>query len=165
LTSTPPIDVILTHHRRHFARLFVMWLIALVLPLQTAAVGVFAALGPAHIHQQLSAKPLVLHDFRRGKLPPAARQHVFASLGHFHADTSVARHRHAADDASVVAVHDDGVDGSGESAGGNGLSLFALAPALFAWSAPPAATSAIEHARWQPLAGFTVPIERPPRRS
>ena len=47
------------------------WLLALVLPLQGMAVGVFTAMGPAHIHEPADAH-WVLTDFRRWKPSPVS---------------------------------------------------------------------------------------------
>jgi hypothetical protein len=144
-------------------RLLVMWLLALVLPLQGAALGVFAAKGPAHLHKVAAATtPLELDDVRRWKVAPVAEPHVFAALGHIHAGSTPQRHHHARSDASVVVTAADAPDAD-EAVGASGLSVLALIPALTAPGAGRAAPPAVPHSGWQPRTGFTVPLDRPPR--
>lgn len=147
-------------------RLLVMWLLALVLPLQGAAVGVFAAKGPAHSHADAipgaAARPMLLDDVRRWKASPIADTHVFAALGHVHAGSTPQRHHHARSDASVVVTSADAPD-SDEAVGASGLSVLALIPSLAAPGLGEAAAPAVPHSGWQPRTGFTVPLDRPPR--
>ena len=154
-------------HRTLFAqrttRLLVMWLLALVLPLQGAALGVFAAKGPAHLHKVAAATaPLVLDDVRRWRVAPVAEPHVLVALGHTHAGNASQRHYHARSDASVVVTGADAPD-TDEAVGAGGLSVLALIPSLAAPGAGSAAPPAVPHSGWQPRTGFTVPLDRPPR--
>ena len=142
-------------------RSVVLWLLAVVLPVQGAAVGVFTALGPAHVHRAPDA-PLVLHDVRRWKPAVATPTHVFAGWGHFHAGTAPQRHHHAIDDGSVVRSAADTPDAD-EALSASALSVLALIPAVPAW-APPRATASLDaHPLWAPQTGFIRLLDRPPR--
>ena len=151
---------------QRITRLLVLWLLALALPLQGAALGVFGAQGPAHLHMaanpSAAARPLVLDDVRRWKTAPIAQPHVLASVGHFHTSPSAQRHHHARNDASVVATGADAPD-TDEAVGSGGLSVLALIPSLASPRAGEAAAPAVPHSGWQPRTGFTVPLDRPPR--
>ena len=148
---------------RRLARLLVMWLLAIVLPLQSTAVGVFAAKGPSHVHRAAAAT-LVLEDVRRWKPAPVARGPVFASLAHSHehAGGQALRHLHGRDDASVVTTGDD-TELADEALGASSLSVLALIPAFALPSHHEAASPEMARAGWRPLTGFIEPLDRPPR--
>jgi hypothetical protein len=144
-----------------------MWLLALVLPLQGTAAGVFGVLGQSHIHRSAQRAPatLVLEDVRRWKAPVAeAPAHVLTGIGHFHAGAAPQRHRHAQGDDSVVALKGEPVDGD-EAPGFDIVSGLALLPAVTVWSS---AARGSAHGAWRPWAARCVsvePFERPPRRA
>ena len=148
----------------NLTRTIVLWLLALVLPLQGAAVGVFTAMGPAHVHRIAEAAPLVLTDFRRWKPTPVAQAHVFAALGHFHAGAASQRHYHDVDDESVVRIEANAPDAD-EALSAAAVSVLALIPAVMAWVAPQAVASLDAGPLWAPRTGFTGRLERPPRRA
>ena len=143
-------------------RIVVLWLLALVLPLQGAAVGVFTAIGPAHVHRAAEAPPLVLTDFRRWKPTPLAQAHVFAALGHFHAGTVSQRHYHGVDDGSVVRTDANAPDAD-EALSAAAVSVLALIPAAMMWAAPHAAAPLDAGPLWALRTGFIGPLDRPPR--
>ena len=157
-----------------------MWLVAVVLPLQGAAVGVFSAMGPAHIHQRAEA-PLVLEDVRRWRPPPVASAPAYTTAlawvghaghaGHLHPDAAPQRHHHAADDGSMVrtganspldsADADEALGASALSA----LSVLALIPAVPAWADATAPTDAASRPHWALRTGFVDFPDRPPKRA
>lgn len=153
-------------HRTLFAqrttRLLVMWLLALVLPLQGAALGVFAAKGPAHLHKVAAAAPLVLEDLRRWKPTIAATAPVATLFGHVHAGAVAQRHHHARADGSVISTPDETADADG-ALGASAPSVLALIPAASAWGSPECVAAA--HA--PPLGALQTrhvsPLDRPPR--
>ena len=161
----PPYPSTLQTRNARRLRVLVMWLLALVLPLQGTAAGVFGVLGPNHIHRgaQRASATLVLEDVRRWKRPVAeAPAHLLVGLGHFHAGASAERHRHAQSDDSVVAVKGDPADGD-EAPGFDIVSGLALLPTVTVWSG--AARHTVRTA-WRPWAARCVsvePLERPPR--
>ena len=145
-----------------------MWLLALVLPLQGSAVGVFAVMGPSHLHKP--AEPaLVLTDFRRWRPSPGLQTHVVSRLGHAHASAAPQRHFHDPLDGGVVGSGD--IDASGpldaDEARGASLSpaaVLAMIPAAPVW-APRAGPDALaERPLWALRTSFTEPLDRPPRR-
>lgn len=144
-----------------------MWLLALVLPLQGTAAGVFGVLGPNHTHRGAQRAPtaLVLEDVRRWKVPVAeVPVHVLAGLGHFHAGAAPQRHRHEQGDDSVIALKGEPVDGD-DAPGFDTVSGLALPPAVTVWSA---ARLESVHGAWRPWAARCAgvePLERPPRRT
>ena len=144
------------------------WVLALVLPLQGMAVGVFTVMGPAHIHEPADAS-WVLTDFRRWKPSPVRETEVFAFLGHSHRAASPQRHYHAYDDRSVVRTGDDGPLNSpdadeGPSASALLASVLALLPTFTGWGSPQERVSALAwRALWTPLTGFSEPLDRPPK--
>lgn len=151
-----------------------MWLVAFVLPLQGTAVGVFSALGPAHIHQRAEAR-LVLEDVRRWRPTPVASPPAYAAalawVGHSHPDAAPQRHHHATDDASVVAAGAnsplDTADAD-EALGAcalSALSVLALIPALPAWADTAASTDAAARPPWTRRTGFVDFPDRPPKRA
>ena len=144
-------------------RVVVLWLLALVLPLQSAAVGVFTAIGPAHVHRAAEA-PLVLTDFRRWRPTPVAKAHVFTAVGHFHAGTASQRHYHNVDDGSVVRTEAKAPDAD-EALSAAAVSVLALIPAVAMWAAPRATASIDTGPLWALRTGFTGPLDRPPRPS
>lgn len=145
-------------------RTVVLWLLALVLPLQGAAVGVFTAMGPAHVHRAAEGPPLVLTDFRRWKPSSVAPVHVFAALGHFHAGTASQRHHHDADDGSVVRTEANAPDAD-EALSAAAVSVLVLIPAVMMWAAPHTVPSLDAGPLWAPRTGFTGRLDRPPRRA
>ena len=152
---------------RRSIRCLVMWLLAVVLPLQGTAVGVFAVMGPAHIHKQTDA-PLVLTDFRRWRPSPVRETHVFTFSGHVHGSASLQRHFHAYDDASVVRTGDDGplnsLDADEGSTSGTSLaSVLAMIPAVTAWAPLKGPSSLAERSHWTLRTGFIEPLDRPPK--
>ena len=158
-------------------RFVVMWLAALVLPLQGTAVGVFSAMGPAHIHQRAEA-PRVLEDVRRWRPAVAASAPAYAAalawVGHSHPDAAPQRHHHAADDDSVQRTEanspldnadaDEAMGASGLSAL-SALSVLALIPALRAWADAAASTDAASRPPWAMRTGFVEFPDRPPKRA
>ena len=155
-----------TAFTRRCTRILVLWLLATVLPLQGAAVGVFAAMGPAHIHLRADVAPRVLEDFRRWRPAPVPQAHVFTSLGHFHAIGAPQRHYHGFDDASVVRTGDDGPLSSpdaDEATSASLASVLALLPTPMAWAPPTAPDARATRPRWQPQTGFIALLERPPK--
>ena len=147
-------------------RLLVLWLLALVLPLQGAAIGVFAAKGPAHLHAaanpRAAARPLVLDDVRRWKPSPLAGSHLRSAREHTHGGHSPLRHHHGRSDASVVLTGTDAPE-TDEAVGAGGLSVLALIPLLAPPRAGDVSPPAVPRSGWQPSTGFTVPLDRPPR--
>ena len=154
---------------RRLTRTLVMALLAIVLPVQGAAAGVFSAIGPAHLHQSVRAAPaaaLVLEDFRRWKPAPVVQTHVFTALGHVHAGASPQRHHHAVDDASVVRTGGDGpLDGpdADGALSASAVSVLALIPGAAVWTAAEATADPATRPSWTWLTGFTQPLERPPQ--
>lgn len=135
-------------------RRIVVWLLALVLPLQGLAATLVQVRGPAHVHARSEART-VLVDFRR---PP--------SLAHVHAH-GVAHHHHGADDASVTFVDGDRFgDAQPHDAGtaGDAAGAFLPLPAeAVRWLG-----AAIGHLRragpaWTPTTTDPTRLERPPR--
>ncbi len=141
-----------------------MWLLALVIPLQGTAAGVFGVLGPSHIHRGAQRAPaaLVLEDVRRWKAPVAeVPVHLLAGFGHFHAGADAKRHRHATGDDSVVALKGEPVDGD-EAPGLDIVSGLALVPTVAVWTS---AAQGSAHGAWRPWSARCVsvePLERPP---
>jgi hypothetical protein len=144
--------------------MLVLWLLAVVLPLQGAAVGVFGVNGPLHVHRAANA-PLVLEDVRRWKAPQARfESHGSHALAGPHGGAFAQRHHHAGVDPSVVSTPDDR-PGADEAIGVAGLALLATAPGAAPWHAPDAASRGVSpRLRWSWCSGFTTPLERPPRR-
>lgn len=143
------------------------WLLALVLPMQGMAVGVFTVMGPAHIHKLPDAEP-VLTDFRRWKPSPVRHAELFAFLGHSHGSVALKRHYHAYDDRSVVRTGEDGpLSGAdaddGPSASATLASVLALMPAVTRWVPPEVSGPLASRARWALLTGFIEPLDRPPK--
>ena len=139
-----------------------MWLLTLVLPFQGAALGVFAAEGPAHLHRATSARPLVLNDVRRWKIAPAIEPLSFAPLTHGHAGGSPQRHHHARSDASVVAANDD-VPDTDEAVGASGVSLLALIPELAVGGVAERVAAARIAAPVVLRTRSVAPLDRPPQ--
>ena len=152
-------------------RIAVLWLLAIVLPLQGSALAMFAAMGPAHMHVQAQpATPLVLEDFRRWRPAPVAQAHVFTSLGHFHASAAPQRHHHAFDDTSVVRTDDTGASNGADidealTASGSLAGVLALIPALAPWHAAKLSRAIEPGPLWTPQTGFTLRADRPPKRA
>ena len=149
-------------------RVVLMWLLALVLPLQGAAVGVFPVMGPAHVHAPADDSR-VLTDFRRWRPSPAPESHVLASLGHFHGAASPQRHHHSYDDGSVVRSGGDDALNSrnsdeGPSASASLAGVLAMLPAAMTLAVPKSPGSLASRPQWTSLTGFIDPPERPPKR-
>ena len=156
-------------------RFIVLWLLAFVLPLQGAAVGVFSAMGPAHVHQRVEA-PLVLEDVRRWRAAPVAKAPALATafstalawVGHSHASAAPQRHHHTADDDSVVRTGDAGPPDSpptDEALGASALSVLALIPAVPAWADAATPADAAARPPWTLRTGFVAFPDRPPKRA
>jgi hypothetical protein len=125
-------------------RWIVTCLLAVVLPVQGAAIGVFAAKGPAHVHQPTRAAPLVLEDFRRWRPASVAQAHVFAA-------------------DSVVQTGTGGADAD-EALGAHALSVLALIPNVDKRALPWAPGTLSAGPLWALQTGFIEPLDRPPRR-
>lgn|GEM_PF-1651589 len=167
LQSNCPIDTVSkpqhpAFHSRRIARLAVMWLLAIVLPLQGSAAVIFGAMGPAHSHRIAAAPAPVLEDFRRWKPAVQPQQHVLTALGHFHAGNSLQRHRHDRSDSSVVPAAAD-VGDTDEAAAASAIAVLAPIPSLVAWLPPPSVAVEASRPLWPPLTGFIPRLDRPPR--
>ena len=161
------VTLTLSSFSRRSTRLILMWMFAVVLPLQGMAVGVFAALGPAHFHKP-TEEMLVLEDVRHRKPSRIHKPNVFAFLGHTHGSASQ-RHYHAFDDASVVNLDlqstangssvDEGVIASGLLA-----SLCAMNSGHLPW-APLQGSNALAPMRpsWTAINVIVEPLDRPPK--
>lgn len=143
-------------------RLLVTWLLALVLPLQGAALGVYAAKGPSHLHKAVAAHPLVLEDLRRWKPAAAAESRVAARIGHVHASAVAERHHHSRDDGSVMAHADETADAD-EALGSATPSVLALLPAAGVWGSPERVAAAHAPASAVLRSRCVAPLDRPPR--
>lgn len=139
-----------------------LWLLALVLPLQGAALVVFAAKGPAHLHGVAATTPLVLEDLRRWKPSIASTARVTARAGHVHGSAAAERHHHARDDSSVIRTPDDTGDADG-ALGTSAPPVLAMIPAQGAWGTP----ERVVAANAAPLDALKTrhvsPLDRPPR--
>lgn len=130
--------------------------------------GVFTAMGPAHIHKPTEAV-LVLEDIRRWKPRPARQPKLWALGGHSHGSVWVQqRHYHAHDDTSVVDVGaDPGVSGSGAgeslSASASLAAFWALRPGAISWEPSQAANALASRPLWSPMSVVVDPLERPPK--
>jgi len=102
---------------------------------------------------------------RRASTPAAvALRHVALPFGHFHAGAPE-RHRHAVDDASVVAI-DDGasaIDGDAALAAAAFAGSVAPPAARFVWSVTAPGDVRATRAAWTPRTHDPAPPERPPR--
>lgn len=153
---------------RRSTRLALMWLIAMVLSLQSMAVGVFTALGPSHVHK--AAQPvLVLEDVRRWN-PSPARESLPALFGHSHASASPQRHHHAFDDSSVVKQGvDSTANGSsvddGLSAGSLLVPFWTMSSGTVAWQSLRASSALASCPFWTSTSVVVEPPERPPKRA
>lgn len=148
-------------------RLVLMWLLALVLPMQGSAVGMFTVLGPAHTHQATDSS-LVLTDFRRWKSAPVRGPDVFAFPGHFHGSATARRHHHSAADTTVIRTGEDSVSRSADVEDGLNasvafVSLLALMPAVAPWAPAALDNSFGRRPLWRPVTGFNPPLDRPPK--
>ena len=145
-----------------------VWLLALLLPMQAMAAGVFTVMGPAHFHKPSQA-PLVLNDFRRWHPSPLPQPAAFAFSGHSHGAATQQRHHHARGDASVVRSGQDGPMNSldadeGPSAAASLASVLAILLEWPAWKPCPSVAPLASHAGWALLTGFDRPPDRPPMR-
>lgn len=140
-----------------------VWLLAVLLSLQAAAASVLAIHGPLHVHRASAA--VVLEDVRRTSAPALmVVRHVGLPFGHFHAGAPE-RHRHAIDDASVVALEDGG---SGAVSVDAALVLAALAGSAaigepFVCALPRLRDVRAMRDAWTPRTHVPAPPERPPR--
>lgn len=145
-----------------------LWLLALVLPLQGSAAVVFGAMGPAHAHRAASAAAPVLEDLRRWRpaVQPAASGFAALGLGHAHAHAgnAVQRHYHARTDGSVVPADLGDVGDTDEGAGVSAVAVLALLPRVAAWAPPGAASADASRPFWAELTGFMPRRDRPPKR-
>ena len=155
---------------RHRTRNSLLWLLALVVPFQCGAALWRSAAGPAHVHAPVVAvAPLLLQDVRRGgpalsdAAPPSAIR--TAIHGHLHAE----RHRHLADDGSIVPVKDgvldraDSLDDGGTASSGAFSGLVPLLAAWPAWQGLATAEALPAADAWEPSSHVGMPLERPPR--
>ena len=157
----------LSSFSRRTTRLVLTCLFAVVLPLQGMAVGIFAALGPAHFHKP-AEEMLVLEDVRHWKPSRLHQPNFLAFLGHSHGPASQ-RHYHAFDDVSVVNLeldstsHGTSVD-EGVSASGLLASLCAVHPGRMIWT-PLQGLNALAPMRpfWTAISVVVEPLDRPPR--
>ena len=163
----------MSFHRRTFTharvRHVLIWLLALLLPMQTTAAGVFTVMGPAHFHKPSEA-PLVLTDFRRWHPTPLRQTQAFALLGHSHGAAAQQRHHHASGDFSVVRAGQDGATISadideGPSAAASLASVLAMIPECLPWVPSRSRGPLASHFAWALLTGFDEPPDRPPMRS
>ena len=146
----------------------IAWLLLALLPLQAAAVSVMGTKGPAHAHRTTAGARLVLDDLRRAApAPDRATAIEVAAPRHVHADGPVARHRHAAGDASVSYAIDDAgniLALSDDASSHAGWALWvALLPDGLSWHAPapPHLAAPGTVADWRDHC--PDPDERPPR--
>lgn len=156
--------------RRGFAALarpLLVWLLALICPLQASAALAFAVEGPLHSHR-LAARAAVLIDFRRDIAPAVgAESHTVFGLGHFHVHAAAQRHRHAESDASVVRSTAD-LAGQLASDEGGGLlislaSFLAMISSSNSWQPPAAAHALPMPMLWSASDCTPRRTERPPR--
>lgn len=152
---------------RRFTRLALMWLLAVVLPLQGMAVGVFTALGPSHIHKAAQSV-LILEDVRRWKPSPVRESKLPALFGHSHESASAQRHYHAFDDGSVVNLGADSTaNGSsvddGLSTGTLLASFWVLNSEAVAWQPLQASNALASRPFWTSMSVFVEPHDRPPK--
>lgn len=156
------------HPVRHL-RLLVVWLLALVVPLQGLAVCLLQVRGPGHAHVQATEDTLLGADFRRNlgrrmTVDPVRRVLLEAAHGHPHFEARF--HYHAMDDASVRYVDGDGFGGAlGDDGGaaGDGLAWFVPLPASgVRWSDPGQGALPDAGPRWTPTGAFRPRLDRPP---
>jgi hypothetical protein len=150
-----------TPFKHRAMRVIVTWLLALVLPVQGTAVGIFAVIGPAHVHTTTQS-PVVLEDFRRWRPAPAVQTHVFADWGHFHAGAAPQRHHHDVHDGSVVRTD---VDDADEALDANVPAALALIPSVATYAPPRATGATAARPLWAMQTSFVEPLDRPPRRA
>lgn len=156
-------------------RVALMCLVATMVCLQGMAIGVFTALGPAHVHRATDSVQ-VLEDVRRwrpGTEHRATGSTLFGQLhGHSHHDAHGAagmlRHYHATGDATVVKVaNDPGLDAAGidDGIGASMLLAACWAPstATPAWQAACTADAPVPGPGWVPMGIVVEPLDRPPK--
>ena len=152
---------------RRFTRLALMWLLAVVVPLQGMAVGIFTALGPSHIHKAAKSV-LVLEDVRRWKPSPVRESKVRTLWGHSHESASTQRHYHRFDEVSVV---NQGIDVSangssvddGLSTGSFLASFWVLKSEAAAWQPLQASNVLASRPSWTSMSVVVEPHDRPPK--
>ncbi len=145
----------------------VVWCLLLALPIYGASSTLVLLLGARHFHQPVSIEAVmsntapVLADFRRMVQVATASQPA-------HAHSLLARHHHAASDASVTAVDAASANDSlsGESGGGSGgsvVQVLALLGGVDHWQAE-ATSSAWRRAEPGAIDSHDPRrLERPPR--
>ena len=145
-------------------RQVLMSLFVVVLMVQGTAVGIFAVMGPAHVHKA-STEP-ILEDFRRWKPPPEFREAAgpFAFHWHTHGSVLTQRHYHAFGDLSVIRTGDDGSDVD-DGLSGTTAPAIVLAPLPngLVWMPVPLEQMRASGRSWAFVTGFSNRIERPPQ--
>ena len=149
-------------------RQVLIWLLALLLPMQAMAAGVFTVMGPAHFHKPSQA-PLLLNDFRRWHPSPIPQPQAIAFSAHSHGAAAQQRHHHASGDASVVRSGQDGPMNSpdadeGPTAAASLASVLAMILEWPAWKPFRSVGPLASHADWALRTGFDPPLDRPPMR-
>jgi hypothetical protein len=144
-----------------------LWVLIGLVPIQGLAAGVFATLGPAHVHRAADVVQIELEDFRRSPMRLAPRDtHVSSVFGHFHS-VEPSRHHHQRSDVTVVRVADDAANQIGDTDEFSGsLALTALTPVLpcVVTSLASALTYVmVSSDAWPLLTHDPKPLERPPR--
>ena len=162
-TLTDTVSLASTLFTRRLTRVVVLCLLSVVMPLRGAAVGVFTAMGPAHVHQP-APEAWVLDDGRHWRPAPVAQTHVFAAFVHFHAGATLQRHYHSVDDASVVGADASRPDAD-EALSASALSVVAPIPAVLTWSPLRAIAAPDAGPLWALRTAFSFPLDRPPRRA
>ena len=148
---------------RRLSRMLVLWLLAAVLPLHGAAVGVFMAKGPAHAHRAAATQPL-LEDLRRWRPAATAPAHAFAALGHFHASAMPERHHHRGDDASVMRDNRAEPGDTDEATATAAIAVLAMLPATATALPREAASARAMRPGWTPRTRSDPFPDRPPKR-
>ena len=159
-------------------RAALLWLLALVVPLQCSAAVVRLSAGPSHVHLGVgaTAAPTELRDFRRdlgGMVHAAPSLPSLPTLptlpgvlhGHGHAE----RHHHPGADAAGTVASDAAlarIDSRDDGAAGASAAFAALVPLLgtgAAWQASAGANVPPVSLQWSASSRVAATPERPPR--
>jgi hypothetical protein len=143
-----------------------VWLLALLLPMQGVTAAALMAMGPLHVHKHVESAPAHAHARQRASALEPRTAHILAAFGHVHASAAAERHHHPHADASVVhAAEHAGPDRDDNRVSPSLASFVALvsqnAEPLPAGGAQPL----VEPPAWFALTRYPKGIERPPRRS